>query len=154
MTEDVHIDENIKIATEAEINSMSKEELGTVNEVKEIYEDMKMISCTSFRYCMPCPFGVDIPRCFELYNFKKAMGISKAKKMYWFQLGGIGSKKAYVSLCKDCGKCVPECPQNIDIPKELSTIATEMEGLTMKVAVVVAKGFFSVQRKLAMRRKR
>ena len=69
MTEDVHIDENIKIATEAEINSMSKEELGTVNEVKEIYEDMKMISCTSFRYCMPCPFGVDIPRCFKLYNF-------------------------------------------------------------------------------------
>jgi len=144
MTEDVHIDENIKIATEADINSMSKEELGTVNEVKEIYEDMKMISCTSFRYCMPCPFGVDIPRCFKLYNFKKNYANKQSKKIYCFQLGGIASKKAYASLCKDCGKCVPECPQNIDIPKELSTIATEMEGLTMKVDVVVAKGFFSV----------
>ncbi|MBN4050879.1 aldo/keto reductase [bacterium AH-315-L21] len=154
MTEDVHIDENLKIATEVEMNSMSKEELETINAVKEIYEDMKMVPCTSCRYCMPCPFGVDIPRCFELYNAKNTMGISKAKRLYWFQLGGIASKKAYASLCKDCGKCVPKCPQNIDIPKELSTIATEMEGLTMKVAVALAKGFFSVQRRFVVRRKR
>ncbi|MGV8145177.1 MAG: aldo/keto reductase [Alkaliphilus sp.] len=154
MTEDIHIDENMKIASEVKMNSMTKEEIEIISDVKKLYEDMKMIPCTTCRYCMPCPFGVDIPRCFELYNVKNTMGIARAKGFYWFQLGGIASKKAYATLCRDCGLCVPKCPQNIDIPKELLMIAKEMEGFTMKIAIVGAKGFFNVQRKLAMWRKR
>lgn len=154
MTEDAHIDENLKIASEVEKDSMAKGELKTIDEVKKMYEDMKKVPCTSCRYCIPCPFGVDIPRCFELFNAKNTMRVSKAKKFYWFQLGGITSKKAYASLCRDCGVCVPKCPQNIDIPKELFMVSKEMEGFTMKIAVFGANIFFAFQRKLAIWRKR
>ena len=31
------------------------------------------------------------------------------------------------SLCINCGACIPKCPQQIDIPTELSKVAVVLE---------------------------
>ena len=35
---------------------------------KEAYDTMAKVPCTKCAYCMPCPFGVDIPGVFDAYN--------------------------------------------------------------------------------------
>jgi len=63
-----HVLENVKIAETAGISKLTKEELELIKKAKDAYRALTPVNCTSCRYCMPCPHGVDIPRVFELYN--------------------------------------------------------------------------------------
>ena len=60
--------ENIKLANDGEPNSLSREELSIIDQVKETYKRMLKIDCTGCAYCMPCETGVNIPLNFTLYN--------------------------------------------------------------------------------------
>ena len=68
MNVDEHIKENIKVATFTTPNSMSEKEIEKIEEVKQIYKSLMKVPCTGCNYCMPCPFGVDIPQTFTDYN--------------------------------------------------------------------------------------
>lgn len=57
-------------------NSLTEKELDTVQRTLEKYRKLMKISFTGCRCCMPCPAGVNIPGCFELYN---SMNIFKNK---------------------------------------------------------------------------
>jgi hypothetical protein len=51
------------------------------------------------------------------------------KGFYHVQMAGItGGDKYLASLCTKCGKCVPQCPQKIDIPKEMINVKKSLEG--------------------------
>ena len=60
--------ENVKIAQNSAINSLKKEELAVIENVRNQFIDAKAIPCTKCGYCIPCPNNVNIPRNFELYN--------------------------------------------------------------------------------------
>jgi predicted aldo/keto reductase-like oxidoreductase len=86
------------------------------------------IGCTGCGYCMPCPFGVNIPQCFTLYNdyhdYHLGFKHLTIRVLYGMGLmGGIGRTPAHAALCKNCGKCVSHCPQHVMIPEELKKVS-------------------------------
>ena len=81
---------------------------------KAAYETMARVPCTGCAYCMPCPFGVEIPKVFEAYN-RTAHDEKAATALY----EGLQGKAA---LCQSCAKCVHVCPQHIDIPQRMDEI--------------------------------
>ncbi len=94
--------------------------------------DVKLIPCNDCKYCMPCPYGVDIPGIFTHYNKIKNLGklpIDTAASDYMklrreFLIGQDRSvpKLRQAEHCIGCRQCVLHCPQNIDIPTELHNI--------------------------------
>ncbi len=141
MGEEEQIKENLKVANETLPNSLTGDELKLYDEVKEVYEDLMAVDCTGCGYCMPCPRGVDIPRCFEIYNHKYMFNEGfRASFLYLGQLGGImGDDETHAGLCTNCGKCVKACPQKIDIPKHLGDVSKEIGGRGFKYKLKIGK---------------
>ncbi|WP_406670665.1 aldo/keto reductase [Methanolobus sp. ZRKC4] len=135
MSEPSQVEENLRFAKEGLPNSLTEKELGLVSRVAEKYGELMKIGCTGCRYCMPCPEGVDIPSCFEMYNNLQMFGSDDMLMlMYAARLGGIlgGPEKSFASQCIQCGKCLDACPQHIAIPDMLEKVAEEFEGPGME----------------------
>jgi len=152
MNEEAHIDENLRIANEADPGSLTDRESALVNRVEETYRNLMKAGCTGCRYCMPCPAGVDIPTCFEIYNNKHMFGRSSAAKlMYLTRVGGaMGGDPAYASLCENCGQCEDACPQHLPIQDLLKDVAEEFEKWWLKPAVWLVKQMFAIHRRVTL----
>jgi predicted aldo/keto reductase-like oxidoreductase len=136
MNEEFHIQENLRIADEAYSNSLDEKELQLVDRVEQQYRKLMNTGCTGCRYCMPCPSGVDIPVCFEIYdNFYLSGNEEEGKLMYAAKSGGIirGDIIGYASQCIQCGQCLEKCPQHLDIPLLLKTISEKFEGSDLEI---------------------
>lgn len=107
--------DNITYADRSSIEMLSKEDLTMLAESKKIYDTMALVSCTKCAYCMPCPFGLDIPTTFEAYNRTATVGMEKASAFY-------SSIETKADACKKCKKCESVCPQKIKISDVMSTI--------------------------------
>jgi predicted aldo/keto reductase-like oxidoreductase len=145
MNEESHVKENLKIADEACPDSLTENELQLVNKVEQKYRELMKTGCTGCRYCSPCPSGVDIPACLEIYdNFYISGNEKEAKLMYAAKPGGIirGDIPGYASQCVQCGQCAEKCPQQLDIPVLLEAVAKEFEGKDFKGWRVIAKKVF------------
>ncbi|MFA5828386.1 MAG: 4Fe-4S dicluster domain-containing protein [Candidatus Shapirobacteria bacterium] len=77
------------------------------------------IPYTGCKYCLPCPFGVNIPRNFEIYNEMKMFDCHETSAKEYGSLDDL--QKA--SNCRQCGKCEPLCPQKIAIRDWLVKVA-------------------------------
>ncbi|WP_455644895.1 aldo/keto reductase [Methanosphaera sp.] len=134
------IEENIKIVENATPNSLNSDELELINNIGNKINELSKINCTTCNYCMPCPYGVNIPECFKLYNERflfntKLYGINHSLAMYVFNLLGLSGEAHDASLCKNCGVCVSKCPQHIDIPKELRNVDKKFHRRLLKPLV-------------------
>ncbi len=145
MSDEAQIAENIRIASDAEPNSLSNEELMVFEQVKKELVEKTKIPCTGCGYCMPCPAGVNIPGCFSCYNDKYLMKDKSARWRYLQTLGALSAKPAVASQCRECGKCESHCPQKIAIRKELKTVSHEMEGAFYKPLVWVVRKVMKVK---------
>ena len=144
MTETDQLDENLRIAEEGLPGSLTEEELELAKRAGEKYMEIMKVGCTGCSYCMPCPFGVNIPACFEIYNSYHMFDDKRHEKfMYMSRLGGLLNKKSAASLCRNCGRCVKACPQHIDIPNELKKVKNDMEGPVIAVDYLF-EGFYIV----------
>ena len=127
------IKENMAIAERVEVDSLSDEELDILDKAQGIFNSMMKINCTGCGYCLPCPKGVNIPDCFNVYNEKylfnkKMFGIIPHAMMnYYMVVGGITNKQSSAGLCNHCGRCKRLCPQSLDIPNELDRVKSEFE---------------------------
>lgn len=145
MNNDEHIRENMRVADETPPNSMTELELSLVSEAAETFRRVMRVGCTSCQYCMPCPKGVNIPSCFEMYNSYHTFGDKGSKFMYLIMNGGIGKEATFASQCVNCGLCVKKCPQNIAIPEELAKVKKDMEGFFTKPLIWLMKVFLRVK---------
>jgi hypothetical protein len=147
MNEESHIEENLRIAGEAEPNSLTEKELELVDRVAQTYGRLMRIGCTGCQYCMPCPFGVDIPGCFDRYNHLHMFGDRRIMKFFYIaQMGGaMTGTPSRASLCKECGKCVKACPQDLAIPELLKDVGKEFEGFWFKPMVWALKQGVALQ---------
>jgi predicted aldo/keto reductase-like oxidoreductase len=113
------VEENLKIAYQAQAGSFSAEELKTIDRVRSLYNRMVDINCTNCKYCLPCPSGVNIPRNFELYNDGYRYGnFGNPAFFYWNWFKP--SERA--ENCINCGICENRCPQAISIRAELKKV--------------------------------
>ena len=131
------VEENIKVTNETLPNSIPEDEIKLYNEVKDVYNELMKVDCTGCGYCMPCPAGVNIPICFELYNKKYIFNDNQASFVYAMYLGGSTSKEGYAGLCNGCGKCVKSCPQKLDVHSFLNDVSSDMEGQGFKYKVKI-----------------
>ena len=122
------VEENIRVFAQSP-DKLTVAEFAMLKRVRDIMLAIKTIPCTYCGYCMDCPVGVDIPRVFEVYNhyklfpneFRAGVGYGKLVR------DGKGAEH-----CTHCGICVPLCPQNIDIPKNLAILHDALEPLRKK----------------------
>jgi predicted aldo/keto reductase-like oxidoreductase len=95
---------------------MTADELRTIEEVAATYKQLIKVGCNGCSYCLPCPSGVNIPRCFAFYNkYFTTEKKLKTRVLYGLELMGGYGEPADASLCQNCGKCVKACPQQIAI---------------------------------------
>lgn len=145
MNDEQHIAENLKTCEDALSGSMTADELATIEAVAGVYRRLMKVGCTGCGYCMPCPFGVNIPQCFSQYN-DYSMGGNRlmTRGMYGMMLmGGMSGTRADASLCRSCGRCTEACPQKIAIPEELKKVRSTLGGLRTKVLLPFARMIFS-----------
>jgi predicted aldo/keto reductase-like oxidoreductase len=140
MNDEQHIDENLKTAEDACPHSLTKEELHRIAQVRDTYTRLMKVGCTGCGYCMPCPYGVDIPACFSLYNAHHLFPHDRSAKFQYFgRHGGLMGGVSYAGLCRACGKCEKACPQHLPIRDRLRDVSKEMEG-GMRFIIPVLKG--------------
>ncbi|MGN1211046.1 MAG: 4Fe-4S dicluster domain-containing protein, partial [Candidatus Cryptobacteroides sp.] len=90
-------------------------------------------------YCMPCPYGIDIPSILLHYNKclmeneiepdMESDDYRRARRAYLVSYDRAVEKVRQASHCIGCGQCMSHCPQSIDIPKELRKIDRYIEKL-------------------------
>ena len=122
------------------LKPLSEEErLYLHKDIAERIVGLQTIPCNDCKYCMPCPYGIDIPGIFVHYNKCKNEGTLPRLKMdeeYWklrrnylIGLDRAVPKMRQADHCIGCGQCEPHCPQNIRIPRELHKISDFVESL-------------------------
>jgi len=122
MTYREHLEENCAIFSP--LKPLSDRELAVLEEAALAFISDRSVSCNSCNYCMPCPYGLDIPGIFSLYN----AALSRKKPDWREFLAEYRRRIPYLrqaNHCTGCGVCVAHCPQSIDIPREMR----RMEGL-------------------------
>jgi len=104
---------------------------------------LENIPCNDCKYCMPCPYGIDIPAIFVHYNKCKNEGslpnnqedpeYRKLRRNYLIGLDRTVPRMRQADHCIGCGQCESHCPQNIRIPRELHKISDFIEQLKRDV---------------------
>lgn len=110
------INQNIQWADESRAGKLSPADLEMYAKAEEIWHNAALVPCTKCGYCMPCPFGLDIPAVYEAYN----MTVSQSKKEASAVYDKIPVK---ADACKKCGKCDKICPQHISAREHMPKIS-------------------------------
>lgn len=113
--------ENIRICDEeGKSNTMTPDEINTIEKLRDTFKSKIKVNCTACGYCMPCPKGVDIPKCFELLNSAAMFNTVEYIKNNVYK--HIISENKDASNCVECGSCESVCPQHIQIIKMLKEV--------------------------------
>ena len=118
---------------------------------------LENIPCNDCKYCMPCPYGIDIPAIFVHYNKCKNEGTlptdsgdenyRRLRRQYLIGLDRAVPPMRQASHCIQCGQCEPHCPQSIRIPRELKKIDEFVERLKQGEDLQAALGKMRDERK-------
>jgi Predicted oxidoreductases of the aldo/keto reductase family len=137
MTYMEHLQDNIR--TYSPLVPLSQEENEYLLETGDLMAQYPTIPCNDCKYCMPCPYGVDIPAILVHYNkcvnegflpeSSKDKDFAKSRKAFLVGYDRSVPKLRQASHCIGCGKCVSHCPQRIKIPHELHKIDKFVEKL-------------------------
>lgn len=127
-----HLEENVN--TFRKFKPLKKDEYDVIARALEAYRKISQIPCTACAYCMPCPYGVDIPLVFGTYNQMVTQDmipdINGPRNEEFFAKGQAFLSHYTESIpfenrslhCTACGVCKQHCPQEIDIPAEMRRI--------------------------------
>ena len=141
------LEENLSLADTASANMLNDTHKSVYKTALESINRSCKIRCTGCNYCMPCPAGINISGSFSAYNVVYSMGYVEGMKQYVTSTGFTQVKSGSPSLCTQCGKCEPLCPQRIPIMKELVTVKKRMEPWFIKLIGFSARAFLGKKRK-------
>ena len=132
MNQMAHLQENI--ATFSPLDPCTDAENRLLADIADQMAGYPTIPCTTCGYCMPCPYGVDIPGNFAYYNDavnehilplpdKQATDYMARKQQFAEGLRrALPDTGKWARSCTDCEECLSKCPQTIRIPNQMSRI--------------------------------
>ena len=127
-----HLKENVETFSPLEICTEAENTL--LAEIADQMSGFPTIPCTTCSYCMPCPYGVNIPGNFAYYNEavnshllplpdKGAPDYADKKQQFADGLRkALSNVESWARSCADCEECLPKCPQQIRIPNQMVRI--------------------------------
>ena len=126
-----HVEDNIH--TFSPLDPCTDREKEILAQIADGMNGYPTIPCTACSYCMPCPYGVNIPGNFSYYNemvntkllpLPEKSSPDYKKSLSTFQKGykKALSKKEWADKCMDCEVCLKKCPQQIRIPNQMARI--------------------------------
>jgi predicted aldo/keto reductase-like oxidoreductase len=114
MTTLPQVQENVASAERSGVGRLAPADAERIARARDAYTALCAVRCTACGYCMPCPNGVDIPRCFTILNgglmYDMADARSRYTRFYFAQ-----TDKILGSSCVQCQECETKCPQHIPI---------------------------------------
>ena len=137
MTYKEHLVDNL--STFCPLEPLTDDDLQLLEGIAQDYVNFPLIPCTDCKYCMPCPYGVDIPGVFTHYNKcvnegsleedRQDPAYRKARRAYLVSLDRSLDKLRQADHCIGCAQCVDACPQRIPIPGRMRRIEEYTEQL-------------------------
>ena len=137
MTYMEHLQDNIR--TFAPLDVCTDEELALLEDTAQTMLKYESVLCTACQYCMPCPYGLDIPGVFAHYNkcinegnvpsSSQSADYQRARRAFLVGYDRSVPRLRQASHCIGCRECVSHCPQSIDIPVQMQRIDNFVEQL-------------------------
>lgn len=135
-----HLEDNL--GTFLHFKPVSEEEKALLEDIAGKLEEYPLVPCTGCQYCMPCPYGINIPGIFKFYNDNvnagtyvvdsEQKGYERARHRYLLQYDKAIPTVRQADHCIACGQCAKACPQHIRIPGELRRIDQYIESLKLE----------------------
>ena len=132
-----HLQDNLK--TYSPLVPLTDQEKAVLEDIARLRSEYPEIPCTQCQYCMPCPYGLDIPSIFTHYNKcvnegfinddKEDSEYRKDRRAYLVSYDIAIPTLRQADRCISCGICVSKCPQHIAIPGEIRKIDLYVENL-------------------------
>ena len=136
MTYMEHLQDNL--ASFSPLVPLTQSELSFLEDTAILMKEYPTIPCNDCKYCMPCPYGIDIPAILLHYNKcvnageiagPESENYKKARQAYLVSYDRAVPKLRQAARCIGCGQCTSHCPQSIDIPKEIRKIDKYVDNL-------------------------
>ena len=137
MTYMEHLQDNLR--SFCPLKPLTDNDTAFLYETADLMVQYPTIPCNDCKYCMPCPYGLDIPAILLHYNkcvnqgnvpeSQQAENYREARQAFLVGYDRSVPKLRQASHCIGCNQCSPHCPQSIDIPKELHRIDNFVEHL-------------------------
>ena len=137
MTRMEHLQDNIR--TYSPLHTLDDSEFSFLQDTATLMMQYDTIPCNDCKYCMPCPWGIDIPGVLLHYNkclnegnipaSSQSENYRKARRAFLIGYDRSVPKLRQANHCIGCNQCSPHCPQGINIPKELHKIDAFVEKL-------------------------
>ena len=137
MTYMEHLEDNL--STYCPLKPLTEEETQFLYDTADLMMHYPTIPCNDCKYCMPCPYGLDIPAILLHYNkcvnegnvpeSQQAENYRKARQAFLVGYDRSVPKLRQADHCINCNECRPHCPQGINIPKEMNRINDFVEQL-------------------------
>ena len=136
-----HLQDNIR--SYSPLVPLTEEEKEFLYDTAKLMEQYPTSPCNDCKYCMPCPYGIDIPAILLHYNkcvnegnvpeSQQDANYREARRAFLVGYDRSVPKLRQANHCINCHKCNKHCPQNINIPKELQRIDQFVEKLKQNI---------------------
>lgn len=141
MTYMEHLQDNIR--TYSPLVPLTEEEKEFLYETGRLIKQYPTIPCNDCKYCMPCPYGIDIPAILVHYNkcvnegnvpeSQQDENYRKARQAFLVGYDRSVPKLRQANHCIGCNQCSKNCPQRINIPRQLHRIDDFVEKLKQNI---------------------
>lgn len=112
-----HLKQNVKTVNDCDAESGDKFE-AMCEGLDQLRAELGDKFCTGCQYCMPCPEGINIPKLMSIYRKWKVYGLKEHARNAYAQ---IPESENHL-VCTECGRCVEECPNDLNVPEILKEL--------------------------------